>query len=190
MRPIALFLAVSLTAGQMPGQSPPPRIDVSIVDGNGAMASSANRAGRPITVLVQDQNKRPVAGASVTAILPASGVGGEFRDVESTIKTLETDGAGRATFASIKLRPLSGSFPIRFVAKHQNLSSSATATQTVAEPAAPAQRRFSRPWMAMAIVAAAGTAAGIYVALDDDDDAPKTAGFRVSPGSPVLGGPR
>src|SRR5436305_1583384 len=92
-----LLFPLSLAFGQAP-QAPPqaPRLNIVIVEGDGAINNIKQRTSRETIVEVQDENHRPVAGAAVVFLLPGDGPGGAFAGGAKSV-TLTTDTAGRAT---------------------------------------------------------------------------------------------
>src|SRR5258708_7782654 len=84
------FRAVSLSLGlllaEIPGaillsQTPtPPKLLITILDGEGALNNIKQRTAREPIIKVEDENHKPVAGAIVLLLLPNSGPGGTFLD--------------------------------------------------------------------------------------------------------------
>jgi hypothetical protein len=189
MRATSVLAILLLWNGVLPGQSNPESLKVVVVEGSGVTNSLSGRKGRDIVVEVLDQNKNPVPHASVTAFLPASGIGAEFSG-DHTIATERTDKSGRARFTGLRLRPLAGQFPIRIAAAYQGQTGSALATQTNAEIAPPPEGRFPTRYIVMAAIAAAGAAVGITAATRNSNSGSNPSGFAVTPGNPVVAGPR
>jgi hypothetical protein len=189
MRATSLFAISLLLNALLAGQTSPRPLIVIVVEGSDAINSLSGRRAKDVVVEVQDQEKNPIPLASVTAFLPASGVGGMFPG-DQTIATERTDKSGRATFRGIHLRQLSGQFPIRIAAAYQGQTGTAVATQTNAEIAPPAEGRFRTRYIVMAAIAAAGAAVGIIAATHNSNGGTNPNGFAVTPGNPVIAGPR
>jgi hypothetical protein len=51
------------------------RIQIVIVEGEGAINNIRQRVAREPIIQVEDENRRPVAGAAVTFLLPNQGAG-------------------------------------------------------------------------------------------------------------------
>jgi hypothetical protein len=189
MRATSLFATLLLLNGLLAGETRPQPLAVIVVEGSDVTNSLSGRRAKDVVVEVQDQDKNPIPHASVTAFLPASGVGGVFPG-DQTIATERTDKSGRATFRGIHLRQLAGQFPIRIAAAYQGQTGTAVATQTNAEIAPPAEGRFPTRYIVMAAIAAAGVAIGIVAATHNSNGGSNPNGFGVTPGNPVIAGPR
>jgi hypothetical protein len=189
MRATTFFGISLLLHGLLAAQTNSQRLTVVVVEGSGVTNNLSSRKGTDVLVEVQDQNKNPIAHASVTAMLPASGVGGAFAG-DHTIETGSTDDSGRASFRGIHLRQLSGQFPIRITAAYQGQTGIAIATQTNTDMAPKPEGRFPTRYIVMAAIAAAGVAVGIVAAAHDSSRGVNPSGFSVTPGNPVVAGPR
>src|SRR4051794_12161535 len=71
-------------------QSLPPRINITVVEGEGASSSVRQRVSHDPVVKVEDDDHQPIAGAVVVFALPVSGPSGEFFNGTKTL-TLVTD---------------------------------------------------------------------------------------------------
>mgnify|MGYP001550515740 CR=1 FL=1 len=91
---LSWMLALPLAPGAM-GQAPVEKLNLVIVEGDGAINNIRQRTAREPIVQVQDENHRPVAGAAVTFVLPDQGAGATFANGSHTL-TVMTDNAGRA----------------------------------------------------------------------------------------------
>ena len=58
--------------------TPPTSIELTVVQGEGALNGLGQRATQEPVVEVRDQNKRPLSGAAVVFTLPTQGPSGEF----------------------------------------------------------------------------------------------------------------
>ena len=54
------------------------RINIVIVEGDGAINNVRQRVAREPIVQVEDENRKPIAGAAVTFLLPNQGAGASF----------------------------------------------------------------------------------------------------------------
>jgi hypothetical protein len=89
-------------------QGTQPRLNIVIVEGEGAINNLRQRVAREVIVQVYDENNRPIGGATVAFLLPASGPGGVFAN-GTNVLSVATDAAGRAT-ASFVPNTTSGAF--------------------------------------------------------------------------------
>jgi hypothetical protein len=112
----------------------PPQTDVSelkIVPVNGEDAINIIKkktAVKPV-VEVRDQNNLPVAGASVTFLLPTSGPSGSFAN-GGKVLTVTTDQNGRAAVTALRANDVAGPYRINVTASSPGKTS---ATITVAQ---------------------------------------------------------
>ncbi len=188
MRFLNVFLIYLLLISTLPGQTPPGKLDVVIIDGSDATSNIATHTMHPVTILVQDEAKRPVKDAKVTMHLPADGPGGSFALNGDTYLIKETDSQGRVLFTGMKLRNATGQYTIHVDARKDGQTGYATLTQTAAELPVTSQGWPKRTWVILAIIgggAAAGIAAGIY----NNGSSNPGPGFSVTPGNPTVTGP-
>jgi hypothetical protein len=74
-----------------------PKLRIVVVEGEGATNVAQQIAAKQLIVRVLDGNNRPVEGAAVTFVAPASGPSGDFTDDSKSIRVLtNTDGVGNA----------------------------------------------------------------------------------------------
>jgi hypothetical protein len=124
-------------AGAAQGPAPA-RLDISILEGEGAINDIRQRVAREAAVQVNDENHRPVAGALVTFILPDSGPGGVFSNGAHSLSVM-TDNAGRAVAQGIFPNKVAGDVQMHVVAHFGNLNGNATIrSRNVASAAAAA----------------------------------------------------
>jgi len=73
------------------------KLRIVVVEGEGAKNVAQQIAAKQLTVRVFDGNNRPVEGAAVTFIAPASGPSGDFTNDSKSIRILtNTDGVANA----------------------------------------------------------------------------------------------
>src|SRR5436309_12779163 len=92
MRVISGFMALCLACA---AQEPAPRLNIVIVEGEGAINNIRQRTAREEIVQVEDENHQPVAGAAVSFLLPDSGPSGTFANGTRVFSTV-TDSKGQA----------------------------------------------------------------------------------------------
>ena len=165
-------------------------LQVVLLEGDGATNSLAGKSLHPVTILIQDTAKKPIEGAAVSVVLPASGAGGSFSNM-NTIETKHTDREGRVKFAGMHARNLAGSFDAQVRATSGHLHGSGKFTQTNAEIAAPVRSGWSnKRTLVMVGVLAAGVGIGLVVGLHNSEGSGKAAGYTVTPGGPTVSAPR
>lgn len=139
-------MACLVLAAQQPQPSPPPgRINLVILEGEGAVNNIKLRTARETIVQVEDENHKPVAGAVVVFLLPDSGPGGTFV-TGSKSATIVSDSTGRATMPRMQLNSTGGRYEIRVHASHQGLEANAVVAQST-------------------LIAAAGVSTGVIVGI-------------------------
>src|SRR5215469_13215110 len=91
-----LAVLISLPIAPVAGaQEAPPKLNIVIVEGDGAINNIRQRTAREPIVEVQDENHKPVAGAAVVFALSDQGASGTFAGGAHTL-TVVTDNQGRA----------------------------------------------------------------------------------------------
>src|SRR5215813_6869743 len=98
MRWLSPLLAVLISLPLAPvagAQEAPPKLNIVIVEGDGAINNIRQRTAREPIVQVEDENHKPIAGAAVVFLLPDQGASGVFANGSHTL-TVMTDSQGRA----------------------------------------------------------------------------------------------
>src|SRR5229473_779868 len=103
---LSLMLALSqpwTASAQAPSQEAgsAPKLNLIIVEGDGAINNIRQRTAREPIVQVEDQNHKPVAGAVVVFLLPDHGASGVFAHGSHTL-TVVSDAQGRAVARGLK----------------------------------------------------------------------------------------
>jgi hypothetical protein len=111
----------SETAGQL--QAAGPRLNLLVVEGEGAINNIRQRTAREPVIEVQDENHRPVAGALVLFALPRNGASGTFSDGATTLR-VTTDAQGRAAARGLKPNNTAGQFEIAVSAAYAGMTAS------------------------------------------------------------------
>jgi hypothetical protein len=129
----AVFLCISNTPrGYSQAQAvpvPPPAVNIVVVTGEGAMNSIRRPTPQDLAVRVEDEQGRPVAGASVTFHLPDTGPSATFGS-DRTVEIVTTDEQGVARITGLRPNNVQGEFRIRVTASYQGKSASALITET------------------------------------------------------------
>jgi len=193
---LALALSLILAMPGLPAQEPATaarKLSIVIVDGDGAINNLRQRVAREPIVQVEDENRRPVAGAIVLFTLPNQGAGGVFPNGANTFSTV-TDANGRAVARGIRVNQIEGDWEMRVNVSHQGQTASATIRM---RNAALVTAGVSTGKL-LAILGIVGAAVGGIVAATQiggngggsGPGGPGSTPGSASPGSPSVGPPR
>ena len=166
------------------------KLNITIVEGDGAVNNIRQRMAREPMVQVTDENRKPIAGAVVVFLLPNQGAGGAFANGAKSLTTL-TDANGNAVARGMQANRLSGQYQIKVTASHQGQTSSTSINMTNAVLTGAAATGISMKLL-LILVAGGATAAGIAVAASGGGGGgtPPRQSTTVTPGTPTVGGPR
>lgn len=183
------MIALTLTALTAAfADTAPPQLQITILDGEGALNNIKQQIAREPIVQVEDENHRPVAGALVIFSLPQSGPSGTFAG-GSTVFNGVTDATGRVAATGLTPNKIVGKYQIRIDVKYHDLSAHASINQSNyrgsgGSAAHAATHAF--PLKAVLIIAAAGAAAvAAGVALQSGGSQSAT----ITPGTGTVGTP-
>ncbi len=180
-------------APQVPGQLAQPRkLNIIIVEGDGALNNIRQRVAREPIVQVEDENRRPVGGALVTFFLPNQGPSAAFADGSRTL-TVTTDSNGRAVARGLRPNNVQGKFEIRVSASNAGQTATSVITQTnMAAVAAAAGAGISAKLIALLVIAGGAAAGGTAYALSRNGSSPAQPppAAVLTPGTPTVGPPR
>ena len=187
-----LLLVQPLGAQQTGG---PQKLNILIVEGEGAVNNVRQRVAREPIIQVEDENRKPVAGAAVTFMLPNQGAGATFPNGARSL-TVVTDNQGRAVARGLRPNNVNGDFQIRVNASFQGQTATTTIgmTNALAAAGAAAGGGISAKLLTLIIVgAAAATAGGVVAATrgngnGNGGNTPNSV--RVGAGTPSVGAPR
>jgi hypothetical protein len=188
-RLLAAPLAWLLALGNTPGLAQEPagrKLNIIVIEGDGAINNIRRRTAREPIVQVEDENRRPVAGATVTFLLPGDGPGAALRDGSRSFTAI-TGPDGRAVLRGLRPNSTPGEFQIQVNASYQGITGSAVITQTNAAAAAGAA--ISGKLIAILAVAGGAAAAGGIVAATrgGNDTTTAPAPVIITPGTPSVG---
>ncbi len=178
---------MNLLRGQEPG------LHVTVVAGEGVThnITQIEKKGRYDPVIqVEDENGKPIQGASVVFALPAQGPGGTFENSTATL-VVTTDAHGRAVARGIRLNKLTGSFNIRITASYQGRSANASISQTTISAVIRANGPFgvsTKSWVITGLTLLA--IGGAVFAYKDLKSGANSNTITATPGTPVVGGPQ
>ncbi|MDP9114649.1 MAG: hypothetical protein M3O20_13350 [Acidobacteriota bacterium] len=192
----ALFLAVlSLFTGLPAWAQNPASLQITIVEGEGAINNVKQRVNREPIVQVEDENHKPVAGAAIIFFLPNDGPGGTFANGSSTFTTT-SNAQGQATARGIRFNNQPGTMQIRVTASFAGQTASAIINQTnvlgVASSAAVGGMSLTAKLLIIGAVVGAGVAAGVVIANHGGGSSTPAASSTVTitPGTVTVGGPQ
>ena len=200
MRSLCFLLAGCLALPYVPvaaAQEPAHKLNLVIVEGEGAINNIRQRTAREPIVQVEDENHKPVAGAAVLFLLPDHGPGGTFSDGSHSL-TVTTNAQGRATARGIHFNNTEGQFQIQVTASFNGLTATATITQSIGvgaaagagSGAAVAAGLSTKAIVLIVVAAAAAAAGGAYAATHTGGSStPATTGTSITAGSGTVGPP-
>jgi hypothetical protein len=165
------------------------KLNITIVEGEGAVNNIRQRMAREPMVQVTDENRKPVAGAAVVFLLPNQGAGASFANGAKSLTTL-TDANGNAVARGMQANRLSGQYQVRVSASHQGRTTSTTINMTNAAVAGAAASGAALKWLLILGVAGGAAAAGAVVATNGNGGTPSRPSTTVTPGTPSVGAPR
>ena len=193
---LVLALSQSWTArAQAPAQEAgsAPKLNLVIVEGDGAINNIRQRTARESIVQVEDQNHKPVAGAVVVFLLPDHGASGVFANGSHTL-TVVSDAQGRAVARGLKPNNVQGQVQMHVTASHNGQVANATITQTnaitAAAGAAAAGAGISAKLIAVLVIAGAAAAGGAVAATrSGGSSTPAVTPITITPGAGTVGAP-
>ena len=196
---LAQIIAIPYATPPVRAQAPEPKqLNISILEGEGAINNIKQRTAREAIVQVQDENHKPVAGVAVTFFLADHGASGVFSNGSRSMTVL-TDTNGQAAMRGMVPNQMAGKMEIRVSARLGNLNADATITQTNAAGAAAAGGAgISGKVIALIVVVAAAAAVGAVVATHGGSSSstattiptgPTTPAVVITAGTPTVGHP-
>ena len=169
-------------------QEPPPKVQIVVAEGEGVINNVNERLTHEPAVQVQDQNQKPIAGASVVFFLPTQGPSGAFSDGSKTL-TLTTDAQGRAVARGIKLNGVAGQMQIRVTASSGGQTATAIITQTNIGGGGKGLSKTAKVIIIVALIAG-GTAGAIAATRGGSSSTPAAAPpITITAGTPTVGAP-
>lgn len=191
---LLLMLAVAAPPGLFAQAEPrrPGSLRIYVLQGDGAINNTKTREATSPVVEVRDANDFPVAGATVTFELPASGPGALFEGGKLEFSNA-SDSRGQASAIAMTPNQFEGRFSIKVTARLEAQTGMAVIRQSnsSSEFSAYGQGVDKPPFMRrhrwVLISAGIGAAAGFALFLATRDGA---TGDVLRPGTVVIGGPR
>ena len=192
---ICCLLSSQLLLPSAVAQTLPGRIDVVVIEGEGAVHNVRQRAAHDPAVRIEDENHHPVVGAAVVFTLPVSGPGGEFSNGSKSL-TIMTDDEGTAVAHGLKLNQTPGKLQIYVTASYRGLRARALINQTLQGGSAAQNHSGSGKgkWVAILAVVGAAAAGGAVAAMHKGSNSATTTvtptgptPIGITPGTPTLG---
>jgi hypothetical protein len=196
----ALFLIVLLCFHftELPAWAQnPASLQIIIVEGEGAINNVKQRVNREPIVQVEDENRKPVAGAAIIFFLPNDGPGGTFANGSSTFTTT-SNSQGQAVARGIRFNNQAGSMQVRVTASFGGQTASAIINQTnvlgvAASGASVGGLSLATKLLIIGAVVGAGVAAGVVIANHGGgggSNPPGPSTITITPGTVTVGGPQ
>jgi hypothetical protein len=143
-------------------------VQLKVLDGEGAVYRTGTRATRGLTVLVTDENGKPLANAAVSFRMPDEGPSGVFSSGLRT-EVVTTGPDGHASVWGMQWNKTAGTVEIRITAIKDQARAGIISTQYLSDTIAPkgggdgvftASHKGRTKWI-VAAVAAGGAVAGL-----------------------------
>jgi hypothetical protein len=192
---VVSLLLINLWTAPVWAQDQQPKLEITIVEGEGAINNVKERVNREPIVQVEDENHKPVAGAAVVFFLPNQGPGGTFADGTRSL-TVTTDAQGRAVARGIRYNRVPGQMQIRVTATANGQTATATITQTNVAGggggggATAGGLSLTAKVLIIVAIVGAGAAAGAVIATHGGSSS-SASGIptAITPGTPTVGAP-
>jgi hypothetical protein len=190
---LSCVLSLSAPAPLARAQNIPAHITLLVMEGEGATSGVRQRVARDPVVKVEDDDHRPVAGASVVFALPVSGASGEFVNGSRNLTVL-TGEDGLATARGLRMNDVPGRLQLYVTASYRGLRARTLISQFVEavpgwkpkDPELRASKSGGRwKWIVLGVAAAGGAGAGIYFGRQTTAATPVS----ISAGTVVFGSP-
>ena len=192
--PLGLCFSISFD-GFLPqalAQNALARIDIVVVEGEGAISNVRQRVTHDPVVRVEDDDHRPVAGAIVVFALPVSGASGEFVNGSKTL-TVTTDKSGVAAAQGLKANEVPGKLQIYVTASYRGLRARTLINQITQAPPGAKMPELQTPksggkwkWVLLGVAAAGGAGSAFYFKNRNSSSSPVSIGV----GTVAFGSPR
>ena len=185
--PFLFVLLSGIAMGQQAATTPSNGASIQIVEGDGAINSIRLHRGHEPKVRVADNEGRPISGAAVTFVLPATGPSATFADSGLSL-TVMTDESGVAVGRGLRPNGTAGQFRIRVTTSWHDSPAVANLVQTNAEPVI---RAGHGKTIALIVLIAGAAGGGAAVALGKSGGAGQSATTAVqsTPGTILSGNP-
>jgi hypothetical protein len=184
--------------GQNTADAAPKKLNIVIVEGDGAINNIQERVAREVIVQVNDENNKPLSGALVTFALPTGGPSGTFTG-GTNIFSAVTDASGRVS-TSFTPNNVSGFYRVNINASLKGQTTTRTisqsntsgsATNTGARGSSGGGGGVSTTTVLIIAAAAAAVTVGVIATRkgDSTNSSPNTPTIGIGAGTPTLGAP-
>ncbi|HEU0004812.1 MAG TPA: hypothetical protein VFS12_02370, partial [Terriglobia bacterium] len=172
---LAILIAVETVPRFSQAQEKPggAQLRIVILEGEGAINNIRQRTAREPIVQVEDENRKPVAGAMVLFTLPDSGPGAVFPNGSRSLITY-TDPKGQAKANGLKPNSIAGAYQITVNVTSQGLKASTVIGQTNVLAATAVAGGISAKLIAILAIAGGAAAAGAIAATSGGGNSPAT----------------
>jgi len=197
MRGLAGILAWFMVVPMVPvgrAQDSAPKLNLVIVEGDGAINNIHQRTARDFIVQVQDENHKPIAVASVIFLLPSQGPVGEFANGSQTL-AVTSDSQGNAIARGFRPNNVQGQFQMHVNASFNGQTGSTNihmGNATVGGVATATVAGLSvKLFVVLVAVGAAAAAGGAYYATHSggSSSSPAASVVTLTPGTATVGAP-
>ena len=190
----AYLLVIALITAPLSAQDQPAptKLNIVILEGEGAINSVRQRVAREPVVQVEDENHKPIGGAAVTFLLPNQGAGATFANGARSLTVL-TDDKGQAVARGLKPTNVNGNYQIRVNASFKGQTANTSISQSTAMATAAVAGGISAKVLIILAVAGAAAAGGAIAATRGGGSPSTPPGAQptvLTPGAPTIGAPR
>jgi hypothetical protein len=201
MRWLAPVLAITISIPLAPlgmAQDALPKLNIVIVEGEGAINNIRLRTAREPIVRVEDENHKPVAGAVVVFALSNQGASGSFTGGAHSLSVV-TDSQGQAAARGFHPNNVQGQYQMHVTASSNGRTANTNITESNVVAAATAATTaaaagISGKLIAIIVIAAAAAAgAGAYAATHGGGGTNTTVTngpITITPGTGAVGPPK
>jgi hypothetical protein len=195
--PVSCLLCVHGVLPRAHAQNPPTRLEIIVVAGEGVINNVGQRSSRDPVVRIEDENKKPVVGASVVFTLPTEGPSGEFGNGDKSAIVV-TDNRGEAAAVGLRLNQVPGKLPIHVNASFRGQTARTNITQfNMDVPGKRAKKGSSKKVVAILAIAGAAAAGGVVASTRGSSSATTRptvpaapVPITIAPGPGTVGPPR
>jgi hypothetical protein len=166
------------------------KLNIVIVEGEGAVNNVKDRVNRDPIVQVEDDSRKPVAGAAVIFSLPNNGPSGVFANGSRTL-TLTSDAQGRAAALGIRRNNVSGQMQIRVTASFAGATATAVITQNNLATTTSAGLGTTGKVLLILGLAGGAAAGAVYATRGGSSSTPVAVpSITITAGTPTVGAPK
>ena len=180
-------------------QTAPSRIDIVVVQGEGAASKVRQHVSSDPVVRIEDEDHRPISGVAVVFALPVSGTSGEFANGSKNL-TVVTDNEGSAAARGLRTNEVPGKLQIYVTASYHSLRARTLINQMVeagpGDKIPPPDTRSAKSggnwkWIVLGVVAAGGAGGAFYAKSRSSSTTTNTTSpISISTGTVSFGSPR